>query len=186
MLQRGRDADYRGQKTPYDWSRLVYIVRRGRPDALTVLQDAIHEYFGRQFEKAQKEAREKDRVAYYYDNDEREVRVPAKEQLVLFFPRRARQRFLRVSDPRSSLARAPFEVLSAELYRKGYMLSGWVGTQPVVVIWSSRTGNTVRQHLLRRRLLRPAFGEPTDEGIQWHADDPKHVRGLVRRDERLR
>lgn len=52
-----RDKDYRGTPSTVDWSRLAYMVRRRRPGALEVLQDAIETYFPKQFKRAQANAK---------------------------------------------------------------------------------------------------------------------------------
>ena len=51
-----RDQDYRAREAPVDWAHLVYKARRNVPGAREVLQDAILEWFPRQFEEAKRDA----------------------------------------------------------------------------------------------------------------------------------
>lgn len=82
-----RDADYRGRGALVDWGRLVHNVRTRKTGALEVLQDAINEYFPRQFRSAQAEAQRRAGRSLIYD-------AAPTAFWVGFDARRARQRFL--------------------------------------------------------------------------------------------
>ena len=90
-----RDADYRGQKVPFDFARAVFEVRRGRPGALEVLRDGIEEWFPRQFATAVAQA----------EHWAARTGIP---RVVEFRGRVARNRFRPWQDVRSTLLSTPF------------------------------------------------------------------------------
>lgn len=98
-MKRRRDNDYRGTKLPVDWAHLVYRVRRKQPGALEVLQDAIEEWFPKQFALAKQDAQHLNSVSN-------------NNYAVTFDARLARQRFLRINDARSQKTLSPFRVNS--------------------------------------------------------------------------
>ena len=91
-----RDADYRGQKVPFDFARATFEARRLKPGALEVLRDGIEEWFPKQYADAVADA----------EHHWSETRMP---YVVLFNGRVARARFRRWQDARSTM-RTPFDI----------------------------------------------------------------------------
>lgn len=120
-MRRRRDQDYRGTRTTVDWPRLVYMVRLGKPGTLEVLQDAIEEYFPHQFDDAKQHAAENDDAT-------------GQEWVVSFNARRARSRFLRSQDPRSTRLDSPFWEYSVRSM-ESYGIPAYSA-----FVWSSRSG----------------------------------------------
>ena len=112
-----RDKDYRGQRAPIDFARAVHQVRMGRPGALEVLQDVLLMYFPRQLAESIE-------VARHHAN------VTDDVWLVGFDARRARNRFRRWQDPRSTL-NSPFWE-----YSRNGILDGGMPAHTAFV-WSS-------------------------------------------------
>lgn len=124
MSARG-DADYRGQSSSVDWTKLVHTSRMGKPGALEVLQDAIEIWFPKQFKRAQAMARH-------------DAKQSGREVYVLFSGRIARRRFLaarpsRLKHPRT----APFS-------QANHLLLKEYGVPPAeVVVYSTKTGKDI-------------------------------------------
>lgn len=125
-----RDQDYRGTHTTVDWSRLVHMVRQGKPGALEVLQDAIEYYFPEQFAEARQTA-------------ETHARWTREEWLVGFNSRRARRRFL--PRPRGiARVHSPFwEYSVRQILEAGPPAN-------TALVWSSRSGPNPPRDLMRR------------------------------------
>jgi len=118
-----RDADYRGQSSSVDWTKLVHMSRMGKPGALEVLQDVIEIYFPKQFKRAQAMARH-------------DAKESGREIYVLFSGRIARRRFLArpsLKHPRT----APFS-------QANHLLLKEYGVPPAdVVVYSTKTGKDI-------------------------------------------
>jgi hypothetical protein len=145
-----RDEDYRGQKRPVDFSKFVYEVRRGKPGALEVLQDALNTYFPKQFQKAQEEA------------------TPSSKQhpnVVLFNARVARYRFMSYKDVRSLKGESPFRTVSyGFIVQNGYLPAN------TAIVWSSKTKYKISEKLRRfsRRRREPFFDPTHPKGPRWY------------------
>ena len=120
-----RDADYRGQKVPFDFARAAFDARRDRPGALEVLRDGIEEWFPKQYASAVKDA----------EHHWSETRMP---WVVLFNARAARARFRSWQDARSVM-RSPFDIQTAASIARN-------GMPPYsAIIWPSEmTGKMAR------------------------------------------
>lgn len=160
--QRRRDQDYRGQKPPADFAKLVYMVRRGKPGALEVLQDVIETWFPKQYRQAKEDALVRSAAVM----TDRGGKLTAQETVVVFNARTARFRFLRWQDPRSeSNVVSPFRIFVAGgLARTGYL-------DPYTVpVWSTRPGHRPTEKLRRlsRRRRAPFFDVRHPKGPRWY------------------
>lgn len=143
---RDRDQDYRGQPSPVNWSRLVYLAQRRKPGALEVLQDAIEIYFPKQFKAEQAKAR-------------RYARQGGGEVYLVLSGRTARRRFEPAGKRRRGGTRAllrhpraiPFFGLSRKDYLDDYYGPGGGPRRHMkaqfqasnVIVWSTRTGKDI-------------------------------------------
>lgn len=129
--ERERDADYRGQPSTVDWSRLVHETRLGKPGALEVLQDAIMIYFPEQFKKIQE-------IAKRYSSDPISGGAPpGSEVLVGFSARIARRRFEPI---RPILKQGPLTSPFFIKLLKSVRTSELDPNPYVVFVWSTKSG----------------------------------------------
>jgi hypothetical protein len=123
------------------------MVRTKKPGALAVLQDAIEEYFPKQFAAAKAEALRRSRSASLYYGSK------GRDFLVGFNARRARYRFAKWQNPKSHKDLTPFIV------RQVRHTSSSKPEPQVAWVWSSKGGRsahaTGRKAELRR--MRPTY-----------------------------
>jgi len=141
VTRQRRDADYRGQKTSVEWSKLVYQARRGRPGALEVLQDAIFMYFPKQFGRAQAEARRRVYVTFSGRTARRRFELSRKRNVRLAWSaypasaHKVKPRLLaNLPNPRSS----PFRVMTQFRYEEDKTFPEFIAENAIV--WSTKHG----------------------------------------------